>query len=211
MTQRFIITATGTDIGKTLIAAVLMLGLKASYWKPVQCGTGGTEGETDTQTLRRVTELPGERFFPESCVFRNALSPHRAAELEGREIDPEKITMPACDAPLLIEGAGGLLVPLTRKFLLVDLFAKWQIPVLLCASTALGTINHTLLSVEALKARKIPLRGLIFTGPENPDNIRTICEFSGARALGCLPPLEAPSPARLSTAFDTYFNAADFA
>ncbi len=205
MPARFVITATGTDIGKTLVAGTLMLGLGASYWKPVQCGL---EPETDTQTLQRLTKLPQDRFLPEAYIFKAALSPHRAAELEEKEIDFDKLYIPKCDTTLLIEGAGGLMVPLTRRHLMIDLFAKWQVPLILCARTELGTINHTLLSIEAIRARTIPLHGIIFLGIDNPDTMKTIAEFSGARVLGHIPTLPEVSEASLSAAFTQHLDPA---
>ncbi|MBI3418934.1 MAG: ATP-dependent dethiobiotin synthetase BioD [Proteobacteria bacterium] len=198
MPAKYVLSGTGTGIGKTLAAAALMLGLDASYWKPVQCGT---EKETDTQTLRRFTGLPVDRFLPEAYVFKAALSPHRAAELENKTIEVEKLHPPACERMLIIEGAGGLLVPLTRQALMADLFARWQIPLILCARTELGTLNHTLLSLEAMRARKIPLHGILFLGAPNDDNKRTIAAFSGARVLGHIPVIEAITRENLGTAF----------
>lgn len=207
MPARYILSGTGTDIGKTLTAAVLMLGLDASYWKPVQCGTE----ERDVDTLRELTGLPADRFLPEAHVFKAPLSPHRAAELENKEVEFEKLQPPSCDRTLLIEGAGGLLVPLTRKMLFADLFAQWQIPLILCARTELGTINHTLLSIEAARARKIPLHGIVFLGPANEDTTRTIQAFSGVRILGHIPLLPKLNTAALSAAFTQGFDKAMFA
>jgi dethiobiotin synthetase len=207
MPARYILSGTGTDIGKTLTAAVLMLGLDASYWKPVQCGTSAR----DTKTLHELTGLPADRFLPEAHVFQAPLSPHRAAELENKEVELERLQPPSCDRTLLIEGAGGLLVPLTRKILFADLFAQWEIPMILCARTELGTINHTLLSIEAAQARKIPLHGLVFLGPENEDSMRTIQAFSGARILGHIPLLPKVNTAALSAAFTASFDKAMFA
>lgn len=205
MPMRYVISATGTDVGKTVTAGVLMLGMNASYWKPVQCGA---EPETDTRTLRRLTGLPPERFLPEAYVFKNALSPHRAAELENREIDFDNLDPPACHRTLLIEGAGGLMVPLTRDKLFIDLMTRWKFPLILCARTELGTINHTLLSLAAAKSRGIPLHGVIFIGPENEDNINTIAHFSGAPVLGHIPLLQKLTPASFSAAFTHGFNRA---
>jgi dethiobiotin synthetase len=206
MPARYVLSGTGTDIGKTLAAAVLMLGLNASYWKPVQCGE-----ERDIDVLKEVTGLPAEHFLPEAHFFKAALSPHRAAELENKEVELEKLQPPSCDRTLLIEGAGGLLVPLTRKILFADLFAQWKIPMILCARTELGTINHTLLSIEAAQTRKIPLHGLVFLGPDNEDTMRTIQAFSGTRILGHIPLLPKINATTLSAAFTQGFDKAMFA
>jgi dethiobiotin synthetase len=138
-------------------------------------------------------------------------SPHLAAEIDGVAIDHAALEPPVVDGPLVIEGAGGLLVPLDRRTLTIDLFARWGLPVVLCARTALGTINHTLLSVEALKARGMPILGIAFIGEEKADSQRTIADFSGAKVLGRLPPLDPLTPESLAAAFSAGFSIRDFA
>ncbi len=207
MSNKCIITGTDTAVGKTVFSAMLSLALEASYWKPVQAGI---QGGVDTKEVQRLTGLPSERFFPESYVFSEPLSPHRAAEIDGVELDPDALEMPDCDGPLLIEGAGGLNVPLTRTTLFSDVFALWKLPVILCARTGLGTINHTLLSIEALYKRDINLHGIAFIGDENKDNMRTIAEFSGAKVLGRMPWLEKINAKTLQAAFDENFDLEDF-
>ncbi len=211
MTSKFIITGTDTNIGKTVVSAMLMLGLGASYWKPVQSGVAGG---VDTKTVQRLTQLPAERFLPESYVLTEALSPHRSAELDGVEIDVDGLVIPHIRETLIIEGAGGLMVPLTRKNLMINLFRKWNegahAPVILIARTGLGTINHTLLSLEALWSRKIPVHGIIFVGDENEDNMRTIGQFSDVKILGRLPMLDSLNPNVLINAFNQNFNLKDF-
>lgn len=207
MTNKCVITGTDTSVGKTVFSAMLMLALEASYWKPIQ---SGLEGGVDTKEVQRLTALPTEKFFSESYVLTNPLSPHRAAELDGVEIDPGGIEIPDCDGPLLIEGAGGLNVPLTRTTLFSDVFALWKLPVILCARTGLGTINHTLLSIEALYKRDVNLHGIAFIGDENADNMRTIEQFSGAKVLGRMPWLETLNADAMQKAFDENFNLEDF-
>lgn len=204
----FIITGTDTGIGKTVASAMLTLALEANYWKPLQ---SGIEGMVDTRQVQKLTDLPDERFLPETYVLTEPLSPHRAAELDRIEIDLARLTPPASERPLVIEGAGGLMVPLTRNNLQINLFKKWNLPVILCARTGLGTINHTLLSLEALWNRNIPLHGVLFIGEENRDNVKTIAEFSGVRVLGRLPLLEELNTASLQKAFAENFKAEDFA
>ncbi len=208
MSGAFVITGTDTGIGKTVVSAMLTLALSATYWKPVQ---SGTEDETDTACVKRLTGLSDAHFLPERYVFSAPLSPHRSAELDGVTIDPDVLSVPNVDGPLLIEGAGGLMVPLTRQTLFIDVFARWQIPVILCARTGLGTINHTLLSIEALRKRSVPLHGLIFVGPDNADNIATIAGFSGVPILGHLPPLQTIDRDALCAVFDAGFSYGDFA
>lgn len=205
MSKKFIITGTGTGIGKTLTSAMLMLGLDADYWKPVQSGT-----ETDTNTLRKLTALPANRFHNEVYSFEMPASPHIAAESEGRVIDIAKLKPPHTPRTLLIEGAGGLMVPVTRTVLMIDVFKQMNAPVILCTRTELGTINHTLLSVQALKVHGIPLHGIIFLGPENKDTIKTIIDFSMAKLLGHIPVLKEISAASLTELFNSNFNKSDF-
>ncbi|MBK6895994.1 MAG: ATP-dependent dethiobiotin synthetase BioD [Alphaproteobacteria bacterium] len=211
MTRRFVVTGTDTDIGKTVFCAAMMLGLEnAHYWKPLQSGV--TDG-VDTRTVQTLTGLPAERFFPEAYIFSEPLSPHRAAEIDAVEIEMERLevrNIPLCDGPLIIEGAGGLMVPITRKNLQINLYKKWNLPVILCARTGLGTINHTMLSLEALWAREIPVLGIAFVGESNPDNIRTISEFAKVKVLGRLPRLEILNRMSLKQAFAENFQAGDF-
>lgn len=211
--HRFIVTGTDTGIGKTVVSAMLMqamngLGRTTHYWKPVQ---SGLDGMVDTRTVQKLSGLEDNLFLPETYVLSEPLSPHRAAELDGLEIDPNTLTIPdAATDGLIIEGAGGLMVPLNRKSLYVNQFAKWDLPVILVARGTLGTINHTLLSLEALWARKILVHGLIFVGDAEKDNMKTIAEISGEKVLGHLPNLDEVTPDTIRTAFDSHFNAADF-
>ncbi|MCB1651409.1 MAG: ATP-dependent dethiobiotin synthetase BioD [Alphaproteobacteria bacterium] len=211
MSNKFIITGTDTGIGKTVVSAMLMLALDASYWKPVQ---SGVEGGVDTKLVQKLTGLPAERFLEERYILSEPLSPHRSAELDGVEIDLAQLSPPKVEGPLIIEGAGGLMVPLTRKNLLINLFKTWQkderIPVILVARTGLGTINHTLLSLEALWARDIPVQGIVFVGEKNEDNIRTIAAFSQVKILGHLPMLDSLNAQGLTAAFGDNFNLGDF-
>lgn len=200
---RLIVTGTDTGIGKTVLAAGLVGALGATYWKPVQ---SGLEEETDSETVARLARLPAARVLPEAYRLATPASPHLAAEIDGVAIDPARLVPPAADGPLVIEGAGGLMVPLTRDLLTVDLFARWGLPVVLAARTALGTINHTLLSVEALKARSIPIAGIAFVGDDRPDTIATIAAFSGVRILGRLPVLDPLAPETLAAAFAAGFD-----
>ena len=147
MTSRFVITGTDTNIGKTVFSAALADALGACYWKPVQ---SGLEGETDSETVRRLGRIPSSRIYPEAWRLKTPASPHLAARIDHVRIIPEALSPPSTLSSLVIEGAGGLLVPLTENEVFADVFARWQIPVILCARTGLGTINHTLLSLEAL-------------------------------------------------------------
>ena len=207
MIPRIVVTGTDTNIGKTVFAAGLADFLGADYWKPVQAGL---EDETDTQTVARLGGLSGERILPERYRLVPPASPHLAARLDGVMIDVDALTPPDTARPLLIEGAGGLMVPLDRHTLYIDVFKRWQIPVVLCARTALGTINHSLLSIAALKARGIPLLGIAFIGEPNAESENIICEIGAVRRLGTLPWLAPLTRETLRAAFRDAFNADDF-
>ncbi len=216
MGQKLIIAGTDTEIGKTSFSAALMIGLekvgkKPHYWKPIQ---SGIEDEVDTRTVQRLSNLPKDRFLPERYILSEPLSPHLSAELDGVEIDVDSLcdqdNIPKCDEFTVIEMAGGLMVPLSRENLQINMIKKWNIPVVLCARTGLGTINHTLLSLEALWSRNIPVKGLVFIGDNNVDNIRTISEFSKEKVLGHFPSLPHLDDTSLRLAFSNNFNIQDF-
>ena len=194
----FIVTGTDTGIGKTLFSAGLTARLGATYWKPVQ---SGLEEETDSQIVARLT---GAFCHPEAYRLRLPASPHLSAAAEGVQIDTAALTPPPV-RPLVVEGAGGLMVPLTEQTTFLEVFARWQMPVILCARTALGTINHSLLSIAALRARDVPLHGVVFIGPEAPEVEATICRMGEARRLGRLPILPSLKPGSLRAAFDACF------
>lgn len=203
-----VVTGTDTGIGKTVFAAALCLALDGCYWKPVQCGI---HDGTDRETVARLTGLGADRLPAERYVLREPLSPHRAAELDGVEIDPATLVLPPAEGrPLIVEGAGGVMVPLTRDMLSIDLFARWRAPVVVCARTALGTINHALLTVEALRRRQVPILGIAFVGAPMADSEATICAFAGVRRLGRLPILPRVDRASLLSAFADNFGIEHF-
>ena len=199
--MRFVVSGTDTDVGKTVFCAGLAGMLGARYWKPVQAGIPG-----DSET---VAELAGVEIVPETYRLKLPASPHQAAADEGITINPDMLVPP--DGPVVIEGAGGLMVPLTRTMLFLDVFARWRIPLILCARTRLGTINHTLLSIEAVRARNIPLHGIAFIGDANPESEKIITEIGQVKRLGRLPVVEPLTAARLKAIFAENFAAGDFA
>jgi len=210
MRPAFVMTGTDTDVGKTVLAAALIAALDGCYWKPVQCGL---VGETDAEIVRRLAGARDSQIIPEVYRLTTPASPHLAAERDGVEIDVDRLAaLPDAGGvrPLIIEGAGGLMVPLTRRFLQIDLFAHWGLPVILCSSTRLGTINHSLLSIEALKRRGIPLLGIAFVGEEQADSERTIVEMGGVRRLGRLPHIDPLDGASLRAAFERNFRRSNF-
>jgi len=206
MTRGFVVAGADTDVGKTVLAAALAAALNGYYWKPVQCGLAG---ETDAEIVQRLSGLPPARILPEAYRLNTPASPHLAAERDGVEIDAARLVPPEVEHALVIEPAGGLMVPLTRSVLQIDVVARWQLPVVLCASTRLGTINHSLLSIEALKRRAVPLAGIAYIGEENADSERTIAEMGAVRILGRLPPVDPLNAETLRTAFDQHFRLAD--
>ena len=198
---KLVICGTDTDVGKTVVSALVVQGLEAHYWKPIQSGLepDNPTGATDSERVQRLLNLPAQRILPEAYRLRAPVSPHWAAEQDGVTINPEALLpLPSVPGPLVIEMAGGLLVPLRRDWLQIDLLASWGLPVLLVARTALGTINHTLLSLEALSRRSIPVRGVLFCGDDHPDNVRTIGEMGGVAILGRLPRLDPLNAASLA-------------
>jgi dethiobiotin synthetase len=204
---RLVITGTDTGIGKTVFSAALTDALGACYWKPIQSGL--TE-ETDSETVLRLGRIPPERILPEAWRLKTPASPHLSAEIDRVTLDPYALEPPGTNSPLIIEGAGGLLVPLTRHETFADVFARWQIPVVLCSRTGLGTINHTLLSLEALRQRRIPVLGIAFIGDAQPDTQQIIAEMGKVRVLGRLPRLEPLTPDTLRRAFREYFDLSSF-
>lgn len=205
MTRTIVVTGTDTDVGKTVFAAALTAALGATYWKPVQAGLA--EG-TDAGTLR---SLGVTRVLPEAYRLATPCSPHRAAAIDGVRIDPTRLALPAVDGPLVVEGAGGVLVPLSDDLLYADLFARWGAPVVLVARTSLGTINHSLLSIEALRARGVPILGVAFNGEPVEDSEATIARIGGVRRLGRLARLERLDAPALAAAFAAGFALEDFA
>jgi dethiobiotin synthetase len=199
-----VVTGTDTEIGKTVFAAGLAAALGATYWKPVQAGLD-EGGDGDTARRLGVTGV-----LPEAYRRATPCSPHRAAAIDGVTIDPLRLALPLVDGPLVVEGAGGVLVPLADDLLYADVFARWGAPVVLVARTALGTINHSLLSIEALRSRGVPILGVAFVGDAQEDSEATIARIGGVRRLGRLgriAPLDADT---LAQAFAKGFRTEDF-
>lgn len=197
MTRGYVITGTDTGVGKTVFAAGLAGHLGARYWKPVQAGLAD---ETDGDTVRRLTAGRVE-VLPEAYRLATPCSPHEAARLDGLRIEPSELALPPGDGPLVVEGAGGVLVPINDALLTADLFAVWNLPVILVARTALGTINHSLLSLEALRARGVEVAGIAFSGEEEAASEAAIMRLGQCRHVGRLPWLDRLDPAALSDAF----------
>jgi dethiobiotin synthetase len=207
VSTRIVVTGTDTGIGKTVFSAALTGALDGFYWKPIQAGL---DEETDSQTVLRLSGLAVQRVLPEAYRLRTPASPHLAAELDGVTIEHDALLIPEKDRPLVVECAGGLLVPLTRNATYLDLMARWRIPVVLCARTALGTINHSLLSIEALRARDVAMLGIAFIGEANVESEQIITEMGKVRRLGRLPHVAPLTRDRLREAFARGFDLSDF-
>ncbi|UYH55340.1 dethiobiotin synthase [Qipengyuania sp. SS22] len=203
----FVVTGTDTDIGKTVFAAGLAGALEAHYWKPVQAGL---EEGGDRAQVARLAGLPADKVLPEAYRLATPCSPHRAAAIDGVAIDPARLALPD-QRPLVVEGAGGALVPLGGDLLYADMFARWALPVIVVARTGLGTINHALLTIEALRSRGVPIHGVAFVGEAVEDSEATICRIGGAKRLGRLPILATLDVATLAAAFSAAFDLTDFA
>lgn len=204
MSNAIIVTGTDTGIGKTIFAAGLTQALAATYWKPIQAGLSD---KTDSEV---VAHLSGQPTLLETYRLNFPASPHLSAEAEGVVIDPKRLKIPNVSGPLVIEGAGGLMVPINRKTLFLDVFADWQAPVILCARTQLGTINHTLLSLHALQHVGCPVIGVAFIGDAEPEVEQTICDFGKTRFLGRLPMMERLTSETLRVTFSKEFDLESF-
>ena len=174
--EKFFVTGTDTGIGKTLVSAMLMSSLDATYWKPIQAGL---DEETDSEFVQRVSEVDISRIIPENYRLNTPMSPHGAADIDGVSISLNDFELPDYSSKhLIVEGAGGLIVPVNWKDTVLDLIGHLKLPVLLVARSSLGTLNHTLLSLEALKNRNIEVFGVILNGERHPHNKNTIEHFS---------------------------------
>ncbi len=193
--KRIVICGTDTDVGKTIVSSFFVQGLKGIYWKPIQ---SGTEEGTDTETVCKLLDLEPNRYLSERYKFKAPVSPHWAAEKESRLIEPSNLNLPDLDKLLIIETAGGLMVPLNRDWLQIDQLKIWEAPIILVARTGLGTLNHTLLSLEALKNRNIDVLGLVLNGPPHNDNPKTLEQFGDTKILARLPIFETVSAKELS-------------
>lgn len=196
--DRFFVTGTDTNVGKTVVSAMLTLGFQAVYWKPIQ---SGLEPITDTDYVRQVTGLGDSHFLTEKFRLTEPLSPHASAAIDQVEIHLSDFQLPSIDRPLIVEGAGGLMVPLNDRDYIIDLIKQLNLPVCLVARSSLGTINHTLLSIAQLRRYEIPILGVILNGEKNPSNRAAIAHYGQVPILGELEPLKSIDPATLQQAF----------
>jgi dethiobiotin synthetase len=202
--ESLFVTGTDTNVGKTLLSALLVAARDGIYWKPIQ--TGASEG-TDRQTVIKLAEIPESRALPECYRFDPPVSPHLAAEASGVKIDLARIQAPAdLSRPVVAEGAGGILVPINDSELMLDLARHLGFPIVIAARAALGTINHTLLTVRALLCAKIPIKGVVMIGHRNKDNERSIEHFGATPVLGSIPWLDTIHRDALLTVFRNSFD-----
>lgn len=202
--MRLVVTGTDTGIGKTVLSGAIAQALGAAYWKPIQ---SGLEEETDSER----TAALGLRILPEAYRLNTPCSPHWAAEIDGVTLEDAALELPEGEPDLVVEGAGGVLVPIREDLLYADLFARWGLPVVLAARTELGTINHSLLSIEALKARGVPILGVAFVGEPIENTEATIARIGKVKRLGRLPILPEVTAEALRAAFAAHFDLGDFA
>lgn len=209
MGRDFFVTGTDTGVGKTMVSALLCAALEGVYWKPIQ--TGATE-DSDRRTVMELAELGAERTLPECYVFDPPVSPHLAAEWAGAEIDLATIRRPEgrLPGPLIVEGAGGVMVPVNRKEFMLDLMRRLALPIVVAARSALGTINHSLLTLRALQGAGLSVKGVVVVGTPNRDNERAIERYGSAPIIGRVPLLEAINRAALLQVFHHEFDRGKF-
>jgi dethiobiotin synthetase len=177
--SRLIVAGTDTNVGKTIVSSILVAKLNAHYWKPVQCGELDTGG--DSATIKKLTGIEENRIIPEAYRLKMAASPNQAAEAEGITIEDKNLILPSHDGALVVELAGGLMVPLRDNLLQIDQIKVWNLPVVLVARSKLGTLNHTLLSLEAMEKRKIQVAMLILNGEKHEENYKTLLKIVGPK------------------------------
>lgn len=161
--KKYLITGIGTDVGKTVVSAIVAQALEANYWKPIQ------SGELDNSDSHKINRLTNDlvQVLPERYRLNEPLSPHASAAIDGVHLKLSELTLPESNGNLLVEGAGGLMVPINDTDLLIDAFKRWNLPVIIVSRHYVGSINHTLLTIEALQNRRIAIKGLVFVGDEN--------------------------------------------
>jgi dethiobiotin synthetase len=200
MSKKYFVSGIGTEIGKTIVSTVLVEKLKADYWKPIQ---SGDLDNSDTHKVKSLISNKDSVFHPEAYQLTQPFSPHYSAALDGITISLDQIKLPITNNSLIIEGAGGLMVPLNAKDLMIDLIVKLNAEVILVSKNYLGSINHTLLTIEALKNRGITIKGLIFNGIENKSSEEIIINLSGLTVLGRIPQFTIIDQASIKNATST--------
>lgn len=185
--KNYFITGIGTEVGKTIASAVITQALKADYWKPVQAGE---LNHSDQMKVEALIDNNLTKFHPEAYKLKQPISPHAAAERDGVEIDISSLKIPHTINHLVIEGAGGLLVPLNNKDTILNLIESLKCEVILVSRHYLGSINHTLMSINVLQQKNIPIKGILFNGKENKDTESIITKMSGVNIMGRIDELD---------------------
>lgn len=200
----FFVTGTDTGIGKTVVSALLTAGLNAAYWKPIQ---SGLEEQTDTEYVRDKTGRSPDHFITEQYRLQTPMSPHASADIDGVEIRLEEFNLPDFSGfdHLIVEGAGGLMVPINDQAMIIDLIKRLNLPVLLVARSGLGTLNHTFLSLDQLQRYEIPCLGVILNGEKHESNRRTIENYGKVPVLAELEPMQRIDKDRLKREFHRLF------
>ncbi len=183
--MQYFISAIGTDSGKTLVSAIFTEALKADYWKPVQAGF-----PRDTETVQSLVTNGNSVFHSEGYLLNTPASPHAAAKIDSVDLAINQLQIPKTENTLIVEGAGGLMVPLNDSEFIVDMPLLWRMPVILVSNLYLGSINHTLLSVDNLKHQGIEVKGIVFNGTPNPESEDIILKYSGFKQLLRIPQLK---------------------
>jgi len=203
-TRGLFVTGTDTGVGKTVVSAALMIRLRSAvpvrYWKPIQTGI---EQDDDTATVTWLAGCSASELVTSGVRLRHPVSPHLAARLNGTSIDlaplEDIFNEASRSTRVVVEGAGGALVPVNDVQFMIDLMACLNLPTVIAARSTLGTINHTLMTIEALRRRSVTIAGVVMVGPPNADNRRAIEQYGGVRVLGEMPPFEQLSPDALSS------------
>lgn len=192
--EQFFVTGIDTEVGKTVISAMLTEALEADYWKPIQ---SGDLHDTDTDKVKNWVTNSKTKFWKEAYAFKTPASPHYSAALEDVEINLNQIVLPQTENNLVVEGAGGLMVPLNDRFLIIDLIKRLGLPVVLVSRNYLGSINHTLLSIKMLQESNILIKGLVFNGDATPATEDYILKYTGVKCLGKIPKLSQLNPSTI--------------
>lgn len=190
MDKKYFVTGIGTEIGKTITSAIITEHLKADYWKPIQ---SGDLHQSDTMKVEALISNSKTKFHAEAYRLTQPFSPHYSAALDGVEISLDAIVLPRTENNLVVEGAGGLMVPLNQKDLIINLIQKLGLEVILVSKNYLGSINHTLLSIEALNARNIAIKGIIFNGEANEASESIIKNMTSLNVIAHIPVLQTVS------------------
>lgn len=195
--QQYFVTGIDTEVGKTVVSAVLVKALQADYWKPVQSGDLDL---TDTDKVKTWAAMDDARMHTEAYRLSQPMSPHASAEADGVQISLDQFVLPDTDKALIVEGAGGLMVPLNEEECIIDLIAHLGLPVVLVSRNYLGSINHTLLSVAALRQRQIPIAGLVFNGKPVPSTESVITTMTGLECWFRIPEMDVITPGHIAAA-----------